>query len=127
MASIRVKKKYKVGDTVWIYGISAGPGYNRPTKGRVVHEMEIDGYASVQYVIAISNGIEDLLEIRTWEEISQDEKGPIGSFRELLMNDPVTQKKLIRTGMRLPDVEMNPDLIEPFGVDLEQDTKSNQD
>ena len=121
MASIRVKKKYKVGDTAWIYGVAAGPGYNRLTKGRIVHEMEIDGFADTHYVIAISNGIQDLLEVRTWEEISQDDKGPIGSFRELLMNQPATQKKLLRTGMRLPEVELNPEFID------EQDTKSDQD
>jgi hypothetical protein len=117
----KTKKHYKVGDSVWIYGVSAGPGYNRPTKGSIVHQMEIDNYAGVHYVIAISNGIEDLLEVRTWEEISQDEKGPIGSFRELLMNDPVTQKKLIRTGMRLPDVDLNPDLSGEDDEELNQD------
>jgi hypothetical protein len=116
----KTKKNYKIGDSVWIYGISAGPGYNLPTKGRIVHEMEIANYSGVHYVIAVSNGIEDLLEVRTWEEISQDEKGPIGSFRELLMNDPVTQRKLSRTGMRLPDVELNPDFVND-----EQDQESN--
>ena len=108
--SVKIKKTYKLGDSAWIYGISAGPGYNRLTKGTVVHEMNIDGYADTHYVIAISNGIQDLLEVRTWEEISQDDKGPIGSFRELLMNQPATQKKLLRTGMRLPDVDMNPEI-----------------
>jgi hypothetical protein len=121
VASIRVKKKYKVGDTAWIYGVAAGPGYNRLTKGRIVHEMEIDGYSETQYVIAISNGIEDLLEVRTWGGISQDDAGPVGSFRELLMNRPAEQKMLLRTGMRLPEVELNPEFID------EQDTKSDQD
>jgi hypothetical protein len=108
----KIKQKYKIGDFAWIYGIAAGPGYNRLTKGTVVHEMVIEGYADTHYVIAISNGIQDLLEVRTWEEISQDDKGPIGSFRMLLMNDPATQKKLLRTGMRLPEIEMNPEFID---------------
>ena len=112
MASVRVKKKYKVGDSAWIYGIASGPGYNRLTEGKVIHTMEIEGYSDVHYVIAISNGIEDLLEVRTWGNISQDDKGPVGSFRELLMNDPATQKMLLRTGMALPKVEMNPDFLE---------------
>lgn len=107
--SVKVKQTYKIGDKAWIYGIAAGPGYNRLTQGKIVHEMEIAGYADTHYVIAISNGIQDLLEVRTWEEISQDEKGPIGSFRMLLMNQPATQKKLLRTGMRLPEVDMNPE------------------
>jgi hypothetical protein len=37
------------------------------------------------------------------------------------MNQPATQKKLLRTGMRLPEVELNPEFID------EQDTKSDQD
>jgi hypothetical protein len=112
MASVRVKKKYKVGDSAWIYGIASGPGYNRLTEGRVVHIMDIEGYTDTHYVIAIANGIEDLLEVRSWGQISQDDKGPVGSFRELLMNDPATQKMLQITGMSLPKVEMNPDLLE---------------
>jgi len=82
------------------------------TKGIIVHEMNIDRYPDTHYVISIENGIEDLLEVRTWEEISQDDQGPIGSFRELLMNQHATQKKLLRTGMRLPDVELNPEFID---------------
>ena len=108
----KTKKTYKIGDTTWIYGIAAGPGYNRLTKGTVVHEMTIGEYEGTHYVIAISNGIQDLLEVRTWEEMSQDDKGPIGSFRELLMNQPATQKKLLRTGMRLPEVELNPEFTD---------------
>ena len=117
----KTKKIYKIGDAAWIYGIAAGPGYNRLTKGSIVHQMEIDGYSDTHYVIAISNGIQDLFEVRTWEEISQDDKGPIGSFRELLMNRPADQKMLLRTGMRLPDVELNPDFLEDDLPDPIQD------
>ena len=121
MATIRVKKKYKIGDNAWVYGVAVGAGYNRLVKGRVVHQMEIDGYVEPHYVIAISNGIEDLLEVRTWGSMSQYDTGPIGSFRELLMNRPAEQKVLLHTGMSLPKVELNPDFID------EQDTESNQD
>jgi hypothetical protein len=117
--NIKIKKAYKVGDPAWIYGIEVGFGYNRLTEGRIVHAMEIDGYPDIHYVVAIPNGIQDLLEVRTWEEISQDSSGPIGSFRELLMNDHATQKKLLRSGMRLPKVELNPEFID--------DTESDQD
>lgn len=112
MVSRSIKKKYKIGDNAWVYGIAAGAGYNLPVQGKVVHEMEIDGYSDMQYVIAISNGIEDLLEVRTWSNMSQDAKGPIGAFRELLMNRPADQKMLLRTGMRLPDVELNPEFVD---------------
>jgi hypothetical protein len=116
-----VKKEYNIGDSAWIYGVAAGPGYNRLTQGTVVHSMEIEGYSGTHYVIAISNGIEDLLEVRTWDSMSQDDKGPIGSFRELLMNRPAEQKMLLRTGMRLPDVELNPEFIDDDLPDPIQD------
>ena len=116
MATIRVKKKYKVGDNVWIYGVATGPGYNRLTEGTVIHIADIEGYSDTQYVISIPNGIEDLLEVRSWSGISQDDKGPVGAFRELIMNRPAEQKMLLRTGLRLPQVELNPDLVEDQDV-----------
>jgi len=121
MANRSVKKEYKIGDPAWVYGIAAGPGYNRLTEGTVVHSMNIEGYSEIHYVIAISNGIEDLLEVRSWQSMSQDEKGPIGSFREMIMNRPADQKVLLRTGMRLPDVELNPDFLEDDLPDPIQD------
>jgi hypothetical protein len=121
MANRSVKKEYKIGDNAWVYGVAAGGGYNKPVKGTVVHEMEIDGYSSTHYVIAVPSGIEDLLEVRTWETMSQDARGPAGSFRELLMNRPADQKMLLRTGMRLPDVELNPDFLEDDLPDPIQD------
>ena len=121
MANRLIKKDYKVGDKAWVYGVTAGPGYNRLTEGRVVHIMDIEGYSDTQYVIAISNGIEDLLEVRSWQSMSQDGKGPIGSFRELLMNRHAEQKVLMRTGMRLPDIDLNPDFLEDDLPDPIQD------
>ena len=76
-----VKKKYNVGDTVWIYGINRSN--SKPTAGTIVSVVNIDGYADEHYIICIPTHIEDLLEIRTWHNISQDEKGPVGSFREI--------------------------------------------
>jgi hypothetical protein len=121
MANRSIKKEYSLGDSAWIYGVAAGPGYNRLVKGIVVHSMEIPEYAGTHYVIAILNGIEDLLEVRSWGSMSQDETGPVGSFRELLMNRPADQKMLLRTGMRLPDVELNPDFLEDDLPDPIQD------
>ena len=81
--NMTVKKEYAVGDAVWIYGINRSNA--KPTKGSVVKILDLKdaGYSSgPHYVISIPTHIEDLLEIRTWENISQDEKGPVGSFRE---------------------------------------------
>lgn len=79
-----VKKKYKVGDTVWVYGI--GRSNVKPTQGKIIKVLDLSnaGYSvGDHYVIEIPTHIEPLLEIRTWHNISQDEKGPIGSFREM--------------------------------------------
>jgi len=67
MASIRLKKKYKVGDNAWIYGVATGAGYNRLTQGKVVHTVDIEGYSDTHYIIEIQNGIEPLLEVRSGE------------------------------------------------------------
>lgn len=117
-----IKKEYAVGDKAWIYGIAAGPGYNKLTEGTVVKVVDIDGYSETHYIISVTSSIEDLLEVRTWHSMSQDAKGPVGSFRELLMNDPSTQRKLLQTGLRLPvDLEMNPALLEDEAQDQTAD------
>jgi len=121
MVSRSVKKEYNVGDRAWIYGIAAGAGYNRLVEGTVVHSMEIPNYSGTHYVIAVSNGIEDLLEIRSWGSMSQDDTGPVGSFRELLMNRPAEQKMILRTGMRLPDIELNPEFVDEPESNQDQD------
>ena len=99
---MKVKKKYKIGDKAWIYGVSSGPGFNRPTEGTVVHQFEIDGFYGTHYVIAIDTEIDTLLEIRNWETMSQDSKGPIGSFRENIKKFSTARKVLARTGLILP-------------------------
>jgi len=78
------KKSYKVGDPVWIYGINRSNV--KPTQGKVIKVVDLSdsGYSTGDhYVIEIPTHIEPLLEIRTWHNISQDKKGPVGSFREL--------------------------------------------
>ena len=78
------KKSYNVGDTVWIYGI--GRSNVKPVQGKVVKSIDLSdaGYTTgPHYVISVPTHIEDLLEVRTWHNISQDETGPVGSFREI--------------------------------------------
>lgn len=78
------KKKYKVGDTVWIYGVNRSNV--KPTQGKVIKVVDLSdaGYAiGDHYIIEVPTHIEPLLEVRTWHNISQDEQGPVGSFREI--------------------------------------------
>lgn len=79
-----VKKSYQVGDTAWIYGINRSNV--KPTQGKVIKVIDLSdaGYSvGNHYVIEIPTHIEPILEIRSWHNISQDEKGPVGSLREL--------------------------------------------
>ncbi len=76
-----VKKSYNVGDTVWIYGVNRSNV--KPTQGKVIKSVSIENYSYTHYIIEIPTHIEPLLEIRTWHNISQDEKGPVGSLRTL--------------------------------------------
>lgn len=104
-----IKKSYNVGDTVWIYGIDVRS--NKSRRGTVVKTFTID-YAgfdnTVHYLISIPNEIEPLLEVRTWHTISQDESGPVGSFRELAADIDVTRKVLSKTGMAM-DISIDDD------------------
>jgi len=96
---MNIKKKYNIGDTVWIYGIGNS---KKSTKGTVIKSFIIDyeNYNDeVHYVIAVPTEIENLLEIRTWHTISQTENGHVGSIREAFIDDAPARKILARTGM----------------------------
>lgn len=98
---MNVKKKYNVGDTVWIYGISRGN--DKSTQGTVVKAFGIDyeGFnKDTHYVISIPTDIENLLEIRTWHSISQTKDGHVGSLREALSDPDSASKWLGRLGVK---------------------------
>lgn len=78
------KKSYKVGDEVWIYGINRSN--TKPVAGKVIKVVDLSsaGYTmGDHYIIEIPTAIDPLLEIRSWHSMSQDEKGPVGSLRDL--------------------------------------------
>jgi hypothetical protein len=108
-----VKTIYDLGDTVWIYGVSRDQ--NKPTKGTVVRIFGLEdwGYPDEQdfYVISVPTGITPLLEVRTWETISQDEKGPVGAFRQAVTEETVdsVDKQLLQIGLTVDGYEnINP-------------------
>ena len=110
-----VKKSYKLGVTVWVYGISRTN--NKLTQGEIIHSFTLEhaGYNSEpHYVVAIPNEIEALLEVRTWHNISQDNRGPVGSFRQEVSKEEAdsVDKKLSQLGLTLED-EMSFDEDEP--------------
>lgn len=92
-----MKKNYNIGDDVWIHGVAVS---NKLTKGKVIANVDLSttGYTDLQYVIEIPTHIEPLLEIRTWHTMSQDENGPIGSFRSLKEDFSANNKKMRQVG-----------------------------
>ena len=98
-----VKKKYNVGDTVWIYGVSRTNITS--TQGTVVKSFNIEGYNDMHYVVSIPTEIEPLLEIRTWQTISQTKDGHVGSLRESFEDPDAAHKMLARTGMAIISVD----------------------
>lgn len=111
-----VKKDYHVGDTVWIHGISPS---NKLTQGKVISNVNLagQGYIDLQYIIEIPTHIEPLLEIRSWQTISQDEQGPVGSLREITSHVDSNNKKIRQIGFNSDsgftddDVDPTPDQI----------------
>ena len=95
-----VKKKYSVGDTVWIYGITKNN--IKSTQGNVIKIFTID-YGSYNkepyYLVEVPTEIEPLLEVRTWHTISQTKDGHVGSIRDAFSNPDAAHKMLARTGV----------------------------
>ena len=101
-----VKKKYAVGDTVWIYGISRTN--ENSTQGKIlkVFTIDYDGFNNEpHYIIGIPTEIEMLLEVRTWHTISQTRDGHVGSIRDAFSNPDAAHKMLLRTGMAVISVD----------------------
>jgi hypothetical protein len=101
-----VKKKYNVGDTVWIYGISKDN--IKSTQGKIlkVFTIDYDGFNNEpHYVIGVPTEIEMLLEVRTWHTISQTRDGHVGSIRDAFSNPDAAHKMLSRTGMAIISVD----------------------
>ena len=96
-----VKKKYNVGDTVWVYGISRTN--EKSTQGTVIKSFVIDykGFNDEpHYVVGIPTEIEMLLEIRTWHSISQSKDGHVGSIREAISEPDAARKWLSTLGVK---------------------------
>jgi hypothetical protein len=103
-----VKKSYKNGDLVWIYGITRSN--NKLHKGEVIHSFTLEhaGWNNEpHYVIAIANEIEPLLEVRSWHNISQDSHGPVGCFRQEVPQEEMeaVDKKLSQLGLTIEEYD----------------------
>jgi hypothetical protein len=110
---MNIKKTYSVGDTVWIYGVSRNN--HKLTKGTIVYQFSLDGNADAHYVVSVPSSIEALLEIRDWNTISQDSKGPVGAMREMIAISEMdaANKKMAQAGYEYDPEYEAPEVEEP--------------
>lgn len=103
-----IKTEYSAGDNAWIHGVSSS---NKLTQGTVIASIDLSsqGFTELHYIISIPTHIEPLLEIRTWHTMSQDEKGPIGSFRSIKEMLDSDSKKMRHLGFRSEVSEFDED------------------
>lgn len=96
--------KYKIKDTVWIH-----IGERKLALGQVVHIFSLEGAGRDLYVIEIQTGIDNIYEVRDYDQISPDAKGPINLFRKLKTEAAEAQRFLKKVGILLPSGEPNPE------------------
>ena len=98
---MKTTKEYNLKDTVWIH-----LGNGKLHKGKIVDIFDLAhaGYPKETefYIVEVQTEIEPLLEVRTWEQISQDEKGPIGCYRSMKEVNFAEKKLLGKVGIELP-------------------------
>jgi hypothetical protein len=97
-----MKTQYNIKDQVWIH-----IGERKLVGGRVVdiitltHLNENHDPDRELYIIELETGIEDIYEVRTFDEISPDAKGPINLFRN--NKTRMEQRYLKKIGVILPN------------------------
>lgn len=96
-----MKKEYNLRDKVWIH-----VGEKNLVEGRVVEIIDLEhlneGHSKDNelYIIEIDTSIDPIYEVRTWEQISPDAKGPIQLFRQASVR---SEKRLLaKIGVELP-------------------------
>ena len=98
-----MKKEYNIKDKVWIH-----IGERKLVEGRVVEIIDLEhlkeGHSPDRelYIIELKTGIEDIYEVRSFDEISSDAKGPINLFKRVKDDAVKNQRYLKRVGIQLP-------------------------
>jgi hypothetical protein len=99
-----MKQEYKLKDQVWIH-----LGERNLVQGRVVEIIDLlhlneNHTDDPLYVIEIKTGIEDVYEVRNFDQISPDERGPIMLYRKQPDVMREANRALRRIGMSPPDL-----------------------
>jgi len=96
-----MKTEYNIKDKVWIH-----LGERNLVEGRVVDIFDLHhvGYSKDRefYVIEIQTGIDNIFEVRDFEQISPDAKGPINLFRHIKDDMAKAKRFLKKVGIVLP-------------------------
>ena len=96
-------EQYNIKDKVWIH-----LGERNLTEGRVVEIITLDHLNENHrpghelYVIEIKTGIDDVYEVRDFDQISPDAKGPIAFFRNIRADATAANRLLKKVGIQLP-------------------------
>lgn len=97
-----MKNSYCIKDKVWIH-----LGEQNLVQGRIVEIIDLEHLGEGHdpkrdlYVIEIKTGIDDVYEVRSFEQISSDQYGPINLFRSL-DNVRENNRYFKKVGMPLP-------------------------
>ncbi len=100
---MEIKKQYEIRDKVWIHITGSVL-----TEGTVVEYFDLGHLGKTReieyYVIEIPTEIDPIYEVRTWEQISQDKKGPIAFYRNLKQEQFTAQniKAIACLGLEIP-------------------------
>jgi hypothetical protein len=98
-----MKKEYNIKDKVWIH-----IGERSLVEGRVVevidlvHLKESHSADRELYIIEIKTGIDDIYEVRDFDQISPDATGPINLFRKVKTDILKNQRYLNKVGIKMP-------------------------
>lgn len=99
-----MKKEINIKDAVWIH-----LGERKLSKGRVVEIIDLEhlneGHSKDNelFVIELKTGVDDIYEIRTFDQISLDPKGPINLFKK--QDTHLEQRYLKKVGMIIPNAD----------------------
>jgi len=108
---MKIKKQYELNDEAWIH-----LGEGKLFKGKIVDIFDLvhAGYSKdiEFYIVEVPTEIDPLLEVRTWDTISQDAKGPIGAYR-VIRQDIATKRFLGKAGIKMP-IEFKDEKKEPI-------------
>jgi hypothetical protein len=122
-----MKKEYNIKDKVWIH-----LGERNLVEGRVVEIIDFahlkEGHSPDRefYVIELKTGIDDVYEIRDFEQISPDAKGPINLFRKLDMKQVCENSRYLKkVGMALPVNQ--PNLLEEIAKEINEESADDSE